>query len=134
MADILERISRTYPDLAGKKVCKTCDFCVKPNMWDTSTWQCKAPGNITVESVDEIPTKIMNLIAGDWNYNNLYCYQARQYNAHNKCGPEGNWYQIDPYISINGIRYVDIQRAKDHSSERKTTISDLKKLTLDDIL
>lgn len=129
MTDIPERISRTYPDLAGKKVCKTCDFCVKPNMWDSKDWRCVAPQNITLNSFSD---KTINVISGDWNFKFETCDEAHRHLE--GCSYAGNWYQIDPYISINGIRYVDIQRAKDHSSERKTTISDLKKITLDDIL
>lgn len=120
-----DRISRTYPDLAGKKVCKTCDFCVKPNMWQSSGWECKAPQNVQHGYIDKV--------SGDWVYINTLCTDARKEVTgpfSQKCGPEGNWYQIDPYIPVNGIRHIDRVRMLRKSTERVS----IKGLTLDDIL
>lgn len=116
-----DRISRTYPDLADKKVCKICDFCVKPSVYSPENWRCVAPQNSLGR---------MDVVSGDWQYRIHHCKDV-QYRQPDGC----NWFQIDPYIPVNGIRQIDRDRQLSTPSlrEPKFTMADLKKLTLDDI-
>lgn len=139
--DIENRRKRIYvraEEAHEVKSCKTCDFCVKPDMYDTSRWQCKAPENIllTLFPGEDTPHQSIEPISGDLRYK--YDCEDNRYDPlfnsfGDKCGPEGKWYQLDPYIPINGKRQVDIYREKRKLSTPSKRVS-IKNLTLKDIL
>lgn len=111
----MKRIHVTIEQAHEVKSCKTCNHCSKPSVYQASGWECKAPENI-------LEPRVINMISGDWVYWNVLCTDAKM-----QCTP-GNWYTVDPYLPISGIRAIDTQRYSTPSlraSLTKTTVEDL---------